>query len=170
MAGQFHPGRFPGQIMKRMALLFVTVGIVGAAMLATQPAFAVLGGTVNSITADQRVLAGKTAEAAMSAGAGYSVSEITTPTGVQVREYVSPDGIVFAVTWRGAYPPDLSQLLGSYFAKYQTAAEHGPVAVRHSTIKTDDLIVERGGHPRDLWGRAIAPALVPAGVNESEIQ
>src|SRR6185437_9065626 len=38
-----------------------------------------------------------------------------------VREYVGPDGKVYAVTWAGPKRPDLSTLIGTYFPEYSKA-------------------------------------------------
>ena len=48
----------------------------------------------------------------------YTVSEATLTDGTLVREYVGQSGVVFAVSWHGPHTPDLSSLLGSYFAGY----------------------------------------------------
>lgn len=103
----------------------------------------------------------------------YSVEQMTTPAGIAVNEYVSPDGRVFAVTWRGRRPPDLAMLLGAYFAQYQDAAKAGGLTahgLHHASVRGSDVVVETAGHMRDMWGRAFLPAMLPAGMRESEIQ
>jgi len=145
-------------------------------------ALAMLGGSAQSVTVDQQTLGGalnatpQTQASGVqalnqsSAGAAYTVQQISIPNGTTVNEYLSASGTVFAVSWRGKRPPDLSQLFGTYFAQYQQALaaphqERGP-----RKIQTQDLIVETSGHMRDLMGRAYLPALVPAGVSVDEIQ
>ena len=64
--------------------------------------------------------------------------EITTPSGTVVREYVSPDGKVFGVAWRGAFLPDFQQILGSYygeFAKDAQAARRAQPGRSHSCCR-----------------------------------
>jgi Protein of unknown function (DUF2844) len=59
----------------------------------------------------------------------YTLHEIQTPTGVAIKEYASPVGQVFAVTWKGPFHPDLRQLLGPYFDEY-VQARNAPATVR----------------------------------------
>ena len=66
--------------------------------------------------------------------------------------------------------PDLSQLLGSYFAEYQTAAAAQRAQRQRLLLQTEHLVVETSGHMRDLRGRAYVPALLPPGVSADEIQ
>jgi len=140
------------------------------AMAVSPPAFAALGQPEASVEADQQRLGG---ERTITAGPAYSVVTITS-TGLTVREYVSPGGIVFAVSWKGVGVPNLSILLGDYFQSYEDARLEslkkeprlrGPMA-----FATADLVVETGGHMRDLWGRAVAPALLPPSVTLQDIQ
>jgi Protein of unknown function (DUF2844) len=152
--------------------------------LAPRSAIATLGEPVQSIAADQQALGGQlrmlnqpsTGEQALhqqspaSSNSAYTVEQISTPAGVTVNEYLSPSGTVFAVSWRGPRPPDLSQLLGSYFAEYQTAAAAPPAQHHRLLLQTEHLVVETSGHMRDLRGRAYVPALLPPGVNADEIQ
>jgi Protein of unknown function (DUF2844) len=149
-------------------------------------AMATLGGSAESIAADQQALGGQvqrfeqpqlsTGEEARQqqmpapAGAAYTVEQISTPRGEAIKEYLSPSGTVFAVTWRGPRPPDLSQLLGSYFAEYQTAVASRRPQRGHLRVQSPNLVVEGSGHVRDLRGRAYDPTLLPAGVNVDEIQ
>lgn len=106
------------------------------------------------------------------ATAAYALHEMQTPNGTTVREYVSPAGTVFAVAWKGPWPPDLEQLLGSHFSEYQTAVQdpnrrpgRGPM-----TIRAQNLVVELSGHMRDFSGRAYLVDLVPAGVSVESIR
>ena len=69
---------------------------------------------------DREVLRGEVREEAHS---GYKLHKITTPDGAVVREYVSPEGKVFAISWHARVIPDLAQLLGSYFPRVQQAAQ-----------------------------------------------
>lgn len=138
-----------------------------AVMIASARAFAALGEPADSVAADRDALGGRMVEALHPR---YTVERITTPAATVVSEYVAPSGVVFAVTWRGPAPANLSVLLGAYFHEYQEAAARAPLALHHSTVRTKNLIVETGGHMRALWGRAIIPALVPAGVDETEIR
>lgn len=102
----------------------------------------------------------------------FSVRE-SSPNGVLVKEYISNDGVVFAVSWRGVAEPNLADLLGDYFPEYDQAAEHQlPVQRRGRTaqITASQIVVNKFGHMRDIRGLAYVPSLVPEGVNVGELQ
>jgi hypothetical protein len=131
--------------------------------------FAVLGGDVSSVQSDVAHLQGSLR---VTSGATYTVHEIQTPAGVSIREYVSPAGKVFAIAWQGPWPPDLQQLLGPYFSKFQEAAQspkqragRAPLAVHRA-----NLVVEHGGHMRSFAGRAYLTDQIPSGVNLESIR
>ena len=94
-------------------------------------------------------------------------------TGVAVKEYVSPAGRVFAITWQGPFHPDLRQLLGAYFDPYTQAVQdqrahhrgHGPLL-----IQQPGLVVQVAGHMRSFLGKAHVPQMLPAGVKPEDIR
>jgi len=148
------------------------VALMGLA--AVRPAEASLGGDVGSIQADQVKLQGTRQTTAKAA---YTVHEIQAASGTVVREYLSADGKVFAVTFRGPFLPDIRQILGNYFEQYSTArqaqAAQNPNARRaRRPIVVDEpgLNVQIGGHPRSFAGRAYVPGMLPGGVQLEEIQ
>jgi len=81
-----------------------------------------------------------------------------------IREYVTPAGKVFGVSWTGPTIPDLSQLLGSYNAEYQNTLRAKPGRRRVAVVHNPDLVVENGGHMRAFHGRAYLESMLPAGV------
>lgn len=131
--------------------------------------WAVLGEPVSSVETDRVALAG---HLSMIPAQLYTIQEITTSELV-VREYVSRD-TVFAVAWRGRRPPNLVSLLGSYFREYQeaaaAAASIGPRMRGMTRIQGSRVVVEAGGHPGDIRGRAYLPSLLPSGVTNEMIQ
>jgi hypothetical protein len=136
------------------------------------PAQASLGQPAQSVETDSARMAGQLREVP-APGRNFTIKEIAAPAGLSVREYVSPAGLVFAVSWRGATPPDLRTLLGSYFSDYKSAAAKNRLrpGARYSALRTDSgLVVQTGGHMRALWGRAFVPTLFPSGVTEDDIQ
>jgi len=147
----------------------VGVCLVLAVLSSFQRADATLGEGTGSIAKDLKSLSAT--KGANSRHTLYTVQEIAS-AGTTVREYLTPDGIVFALAWNGLVHPDLEPLLGSYAAEY--AAARGPSGPRHGRgqfmVKTKRLVVETGGHMRDLRGRAYLPALLPKGVSALEIQ
>lgn len=148
-------------------------------LLGAAPARAALGQGADSVAADAAALdagaVSHTTRPALNAPAlkAYGVEQMTTACGIAVNEFVDREGRVFAVTWRGRRPPDLSVLLGSYFAQYQDAANAGGLTahgLHHASVRGSDVVVETAGHMRDMWGRAFVPAMVPPGVEPSEIK
>ena len=139
-----------------------------AVVAAVSPALAELGGNADSVATDQQHMMAQ--RHAISATA-YTVQEMQMPSGTVVREYLSPAGVVFAVTWNGPQMPDLQQLFGDrYFSELRSAAEaqgvrHGPLRVHQN-----DLVVHSGGHMRSYFGQAYVPQLVPEGVSVDELQ
>ncbi len=132
-------------------------------------AWAVLGETVGSIESDRIALSG---QLRMIPAQHYTIQEITTLEFV-LSEYESGN-TVFAVAWRGKRPPNLVSLLGSYFQEYQdataAAASNGPMRRGMSHIQGAHVVVETGGHPGDVRGRAYIPSLLPPGVTKEMIQ
>lgn len=132
------------------------------------PASASLGDNVTTVQSDTAHMKGSVRSVA---APNYVTHEIQVPTGQLVREFVSTDGTVFGVAWDGPFQPDLQQLLGSYFEpmKQAVAAQqrhgHGPIS-----IETSSFVFHSGGHARSFHGSAYVPAMVPQGVDVSEIQ
>ena len=83
-------------------------------------ACAALGEPEASVTADVAQLKGSIKVTDRS---GYRVHEIQLSSGTVVREFVRPDGKVFAIAWKGPTIPNLRQILGQYFDNYVTAAK-----------------------------------------------
>src|ERR1700730_8046406 len=52
---------------------------------------------------------------------GYRIHEIQLPGSTLLREFVAPNGNVFAVAWNGPTKPNLQQALGKYFDAYASA-------------------------------------------------
>lgn len=145
------------------------LGSVIVLFLFARQAGATLGGNAGSVTTDRKALSA-VHRATTSRGA-YTVQEIVTDAAT-VREYLSSSGVVFAVAWQGMVTPDLTTLLGSYAGAYQAALQQTvrKRGLRRQQVLTDQVVVEKWGHMRNLQGRAYAPALMPAGVTIDEIK
>ena len=108
--------------------------------------------------------------------AGVQMVERASGDGGWIREYVSPQGIVFAVSWNTRFKPRLDTLLGRYQAGYAAAASQamarpGRAAVqRQATLRADDLVVQSSGFLNTFHGRAWAPSLVPAGFDPASLR
>jgi hypothetical protein len=131
-----------------------------------QPARAALGGNADSVETDRVSMKGLTRPAP--AGT-LKKQQLQLPSGTLVTEYLNANGAVYAVTWQGPTLPNLRQVLGNYFANYQTAART-PV-VRHRVVRLDspDVVIESTGKMRAFVGRAWVPALLPSGVSPADI-
>jgi hypothetical protein len=143
--------------------------VFGAILLAAAPAWAALGAGESEIAQEQNTLRASLTVRAMDA---YAVHTLSTDNGLNIREFADKSGRVFAVAWDGPARPDLQQLLGGYYAQYSAAIlKMQPLGLHRSVrIDTGTMRVELGGHMRAYVGRAYLPALVPAGVNTSELR
>jgi hypothetical protein len=134
-------------------------------------ASASLGGTVASVETDR--VRTQSALVRITRTNAYSVHEILSPTGTTIREYYGANDVVFGVAWDGEWPPDLRQILGTYFDQYQRAAQsalRGGRSRGRLAIDDNGLIVHAGGHARSFSGIAYAPALLPAGVRADVVR
>ncbi len=130
-----------------------------------------LGGDEASIVSDQVRLQGAVMRV-VPAG-DYTVHEIQSAAGVTIREYASTSGRVFAVAWEGPYQPDLGQILGTYYARFQQQAERieRPRRSRGVLLIADaDFVVQMSGHQRAFAGRAYLPGSLPRGVSAAAIR
>jgi len=96
--------------------------------------------------------------------------ELQLPSTTIVTEYLTSTGVVFAVSWHGPFLPDLHQVLGNYFANYQSAARQPVVRRRLVRLSSPDIVIESSGRMRAFTGRAWVPALLPTGVTAADIQ
>lgn len=93
-------------------------------------------------------------------------------SGTTVKEFATPQGRVFAVSWRGPVLPDFSALLGTHFPTFRQNAESvRDKGVRKSTLalNQDGLVMRSTGRMRAFEGFAYLPALVPDGVVIDEL-
>jgi len=99
------------------------------------------------------------------------VHDLQLPGGTHVREYLSADHQVFAVTWNGSSIPDLHRLLGQHYARYEIAAARPSAAARSPVSLNDaDLVLHNEGHPRAFHGLAYLPLLLPAGFDLRQLR
>jgi Protein of unknown function (DUF2844) len=152
--------------------LFVSLRLVIAMILLGMcvPAFAALGGDLDSIEADRAQMKAQTT---VTQSSNYAVHEMKSDLGTVVREYVTSDGRVFAVSWHGTSMPNMKQILGSYFQQYTAGAEAARAARpgrRPLNIQQPGLVVQNSGHIHAYTGRAYDPGLLPTGVTANAIQ
>ena len=142
-------------------------------MLAVEPsiAFAALGARAASVDADRIRVQG--ALMRIVSNDTFALHEIRSASGTMIREYVNPSGVVFAVAWDGPWLPDLKQVLGDQFERYQTvmqSRQRGRTGRGAVVINEPGLVVQMSGHPRAFAGRAYLPGLLPEGVQLEAIR
>jgi hypothetical protein len=155
------------------------VGVGLVLLLSARTAFAALGESAASVEADQLRAQGALRTVPME---GYTLHEIQTATGTVVREFASPAGAIFGVSWEGPFLPDLRQLLGSHYEAYAQAARAeqdasagpagrtAPRGRRPPSIRLPDLVVESSGHPRSFRGRAYVPRMLPEALRLEDLR
>jgi hypothetical protein len=154
---------------RRRYALLLGLGIAAAFLALAEPVRATLGEAEDSINVDKTAIAAT--DISTEVHNGYTVRVLRSDA-VTLREYVTPNGIIFAIAWNGLIHPDLAALLGSYTGEYRTAMEQisREPGRRRLRVQTNQIMVEKWGHMRNLQGRAYLPALIPPGVNVDEIK
>lgn len=130
------------------------------------PAHAALGDTAAPI-------AGATTRT-IASGAARILSYVDAG-GTTINVYVTPaTNAIFAYSWKGPTMPNLTTLLGQYYASYRSGAATLFAAQRSSLhnahVEQSDVVVETGGQMRSYVGRAWLPAALPAGVSEGDLR
>lgn len=154
---------------RRLYTLFLGLGLLMAIFATAQRTEATLGESADTVESDRKALSAVLG--ATTAHNSYTVHEFDSSSTV-VREYVSPTGVVFGISWKGLIHPNLRQLLGSYADEYLEALQQTPRQYGHRRleVKTNRIVVEKWGHMRNLQGRAYVPDLIPSGVRVDEIR
>lgn len=142
-------------------------GVFVVLLLASTPGWAVLGEYANSVTSDQQRMHAQLQEQTRR---GYSIRQLKAADGRTVKEYVSPAGMVFGVSWKGPTMPNLRQLLGSYFTQVQESAQSRRKRGGPLVIKNKDFVLVSGGHMRAYQGMAYVPSLVPSNVSAEVVK
>jgi hypothetical protein len=146
----------------------ITYIVAIATILAvSNTATAALGDQESSCEHDRVALGGTRT---MTQEKSYRVHIIQT-NGALIKEYVTNSGQVFAVSWRGISHPNLSVLLGPHYQEFNAlATSQVPSRGRApSILKTTHAVVMRGGHMRDVHGKAYLPASLPQGIQPEEL-
>ena len=144
--------------------------VSGALLALCLPAHAALGGRVETIEAERVEFHAKLRTTVHQA---YQVHEMTSATGLVVKQYAAADGKIFALSWQGKWRPDLQQLLGDYFDPFQretASASNKRYGRRPLNVSRDDLVVRTGGHMHAFWGVAYLPQQLPSGINPADLQ
>lgn len=148
-----------------MPTRWAALGLVAVGLCQAWPAHAVLGEPVASVHVDQMRLHGARRQ---SLGLRYQVHDITQADGSVLRQFATPSGVVFAVSWRSHLKPNLSSLLGVHYENYARAtraAAPGRGFTRRNAIQAGDLVVTESQHLGFFSGQAFVRHLVPEGVD-----
>ena len=142
--------------------------VAAVSVIAAGSVQASLGGRRDSIDADGRHLS---ARMSAQSAATHTVHVLTMPNGEVIREFARPDGVVFAVTWRGPARPDLRQLLGPRFDDVQAdnILPGGRRTRRPLAVRRGDFQLSSGGHAGAFWGMAYLPASAPPGFSVKDL-
>lgn len=127
-----------------------------------------LGEPADSVLRDHAALGGTTLT--RTSVGGFAVLESTTADGLSVRQYVSPQGVVFAAAWNGPALPNLRVLLGQYYSRYSADLYTRTASPKLHTIGTGDFVLQVAKLPRGLAGSAHVPALLPPGASIDAIR
>ncbi len=138
-------------------------------LLPITSAFAVLGEHENSINVDTVRMHAKRTVSSLPL---YSISDLTSVDGSRIRQFVSSDGNVFAVSWNTMYKPDFSKLLGNSFPSYVNASHEAALQpgiqrlLRHEGL---DVVVMSTSHLNVFSGFAFRRSMLPRGLGLESI-
>jgi len=139
--------------------------------LACAPSWAVLGGDIGSVQADQVRM--KATRIANNDAQGGTVHEIRMPDGSSIRQFVNSRGVVYAVAWSTRLKPDFAQLLGRHSAEFDAGVSadlRSPGIKRSAFVDRDDLVVNSAGRLGAFVGRAWLKSQVPVGTRSDAIR
>jgi hypothetical protein len=167
------------QRWKRATITALLIGLTLAGPMTT--AHAGLGGNIASVASDAAAMGASSAptgaqlpssalSSEMPSTTSWTTQSFVTSRGVTVREYIGSSGTVFGVAWQGHRPPDLSTLLGSYYADYTSAS----AATRHKNLHRaiyagTDVVVSMSGHMGRITGHAYVASLAPSDVDPKAV-
>lgn len=101
-------------------------------------------------------------------------AQVTTQAdGSTIKEFLTPGGIVFAVSWSTRLKPRLDVLLGAHapgYAEAARAAASAPGVHHAATLVAGDLVVHETSHLNTHVGVAWLRSLVPEGVRVDELR
>jgi hypothetical protein len=150
---------------RKSALAALVLG--AASTLPLAPARAALGDKVASVELDRQQIHATTH---VTPRAAYAVHELQGPGGDVVREYVSPAGVVFGISWVGKTLPNLRQLLGLNFDTFAGSTHRQRGGRGHLVVTEGNLVVESTGRMRSFRGHAYLSNAIPTGVTLHDIQ
>ena len=151
-------------LLKRSRILSLQLGTAFALAAFVPTSQAALGGDAAAFATEQTLFG---ATFTVTKSDGFSIHELTTPSGARIRQFVGASGQVFAVAWDGPVLPNLEALLGSSYTAYVDAQRQRGRGVH---IQTPALVLESAGMMRAFFGKALLPDRLPANVSARDIQ
>jgi hypothetical protein len=145
--------------MRRNVLFYMILG----ALLLPCASRAELGGDVASILNEQKQFNSQLSSAQQN---GVNVYTQTLPSGIALQEYLSSNGVIFAVTWSGPYLPNLQVLLGGYFKDYLVAIKESRRSVY---LSNENIIIQSSGMMGAFQGFAFLPKQAPVGFTSNNL-
>ena len=145
--------------IRRIALFYLILG----GLLLPSVSRAELGGNLASILNEQKEF---NSQLSNTQQGGVSVYTQTLPSGLSLQEYLSGNGVVFAVAWSGPSLPNLQVLLGNYFKDYLVAIKESR---RSIYLNTENVIIQSSGMMGAFQGFAFLPKQAPAGFTPSQL-
>jgi hypothetical protein len=158
-----------GAFRRQLRLAQVTTQLLALVVVIGIPAIAhaELGGMLASVEKDRAFF--KATRCAQTLGT-HSVHELLTSRGSRIREYVSKNGKIFAVTWSGGFRPNLRQLMGAYYNGYIQATKGRPVARGPHRVELPGMVVLLGGHGRAFFGKVVLTNDLPSGLRLEDVK
>ncbi len=131
---------------------------------------AALGGRTASVDSDRVKFRAVLARSTDRSGS-VTTHQLSGADGTVTREFTGTDGTVFAVAWNGPRRPNLRQLFGDYYPRFQAAnVQTGHIRMRRALAATSpDFLVRTGGHPGAFWGYAVLTTKLPASFDRSQL-
>lgn len=152
-----------GRVARTGGALCALFALIGFA----RPVHAALGDDVSAVEQDRVRM--HASHEVRKRGA-WDVHELTTAVGSTVREFVGPDGIVFAVSWSGGWRPDLRDMLGTHYDRF-IAGTRGRRRTQGSVrVELPGMVVVMGGYLRTFFGHAYLSDRLPAGFSPEAIE
>ena len=93
----------------------------------------------------------------------YDVHELRTSFGSTVREFVGPDGKVFAVSWSGGWRPNLHDIMGVHYDRFIASTRGKRLARGPVRIELPGMVVVMGSYLRTSFGYVYLTDQLPAG-------
>lgn len=153
---------------------------LAAAVFGTPSAFAELGGAPTlgpglRVAKESRKASDQaTGSATAGTATSWSMREVTLPDGLIQREYLTTDGTVFAVAWRGSHRPELSVLLGTRYATQMSRnarelRRQGRGSHAMTSQMDETFAVRASAHQRSSTGVAWLPRMLPPGLDPNTL-